>query len=1104
MAILLLILTFVPASARQGHARRANYFQTVSTWNPNTDMTANILDEYIIGETYAIPGPPLEREQLFLHPSEGDYSGISYKLLFSQATGASGEPGMFLVDTRNGQILTQPQLLGKYTVTLLAADAAGEIAVIKAWQFEVVSKPIFGIVENAWAPCDMLSTYHLHTTYAIPGPTTPKAAMYENVAANDYASINYRYDVVLRFIDFGLVEGWIDPWTAAQQQTADSTEVSSSSSTMQYVVGNTYTVDRPSPTVPADLFVNAAAVGEISFKLVFKTFRVSPGWSGTANNIEWELEVNSVFNATVQIGIPKEISGLRSPKSVVFEDGDALPGKFFVDNTGEMLILPTVPGSYSVALVALDSAGQEAVVKEWQLDAAVDDLDLGDSYGPNSQGCGKGGTPVDAVKFDKAFTCECTGDGYFGQNCESQSLSKQISSKTAGGVAGGVFAGTILLVAALFAGKKYSAHREAMKPVDFHQKLAQMMASGEIRRRPSKKPSGSDGSPVLDSQGNRTDAVGEGASSLSIENRSIIKDHVTTSDDLLVPREIRRSDLTLLAEIGKGSFGKVWKGTLKVATGSTLRKRSSLFRISLASSRTQGSNGGDVYTVAAKLVSSDSNSSKVSSDEGREDLLLKKRAANGILITYENKVRIAEQIACGMCHLSDHSFIHRDLAARNVLVSELFSNSPAGAVECKIADFGLSRVARPTLEGAAENDDDDEDDRPDNPDVMRYVLVGKMHMQPAGCPDELYTIMVQCWHQDPAARPTFAYLVEQLERFGFIGHAIVPPAGAIGTGRRVVAAGGANPTHRRALGMGGDVGQMFHDETGGSIESLSRIMLPASNDDASSPYEYVLQHSKIGARAKSAPASVPNAVPCVNAPERSESYSIAQQQQQQRTPSIKVSRASGDDGLIDGTGPLFYGDSNSRGGNNEFNSVSATLESVAGFGSTNSSWNDSTAMDAAADLARRTSVSSVHSISPAIASVIVAESRAVGAGVASYSASSQESTAQGSLSLGEIEPPTRSRDKHIGSTRGNDQHPGSPPTPTAGGAYTDVFGSSFVISAARNDDAVAIGGPGLAGSRLAIGSVSASAVPTVVVESVQLGPPTSPRPRRRTQWNGAR
>lgn len=45
---------------------------------------------------------------------------------------------MFLVDTRNGQILTQPQLLGKYTVTLLAADAAGEIAVIKAWQFEVV------------------------------------------------------------------------------------------------------------------------------------------------------------------------------------------------------------------------------------------------------------------------------------------------------------------------------------------------------------------------------------------------------------------------------------------------------------------------------------------------------------------------------------------------------------------------------------------------------------------------------------------------------------------------------------------------------------------------------------------------------------------------------------------------------------------------------------------------------------------------------------------------------------------------------------------------------------------------------------------------------
>lgn len=89
---------------------------------------------YTEGEAYAIPGPSLLKSDLFVNPANDDFEAISYKLLFSNLDGTAGEPGMFLIDSRTGDMLTQPKLLGAYSVTLLASDADGAVAIVKAWQ----------------------------------------------------------------------------------------------------------------------------------------------------------------------------------------------------------------------------------------------------------------------------------------------------------------------------------------------------------------------------------------------------------------------------------------------------------------------------------------------------------------------------------------------------------------------------------------------------------------------------------------------------------------------------------------------------------------------------------------------------------------------------------------------------------------------------------------------------------------------------------------------------------------------------------------------------------------------------------------------------------
>uniref|UniRef100_A0A1A8IBD7 receptor protein-tyrosine kinase n=2 Tax=Nothobranchius kuhntae TaxID=321403 RepID=A0A1A8IBD7_NOTKU len=178
-------------------------------------------------------------------------------------------------------------------------------------------------------------------------------------------------------------------------------------------------------------------------------------------------------------------------------------------------------------------------------------------------------------------------------------------------------------------------------------------------------------------------------------------------------------------------------------------------------------------------------------ENGALDIYLKDHEKD--IGTYQ-LVGMLQGIANGMKYLSEMNYVHRDLAARNVLVN---SN-----LECKVSDFGLSRILQDDLEGtyttrggkipirwtapeaiAIRKFTSASDvwsfgivmwevmafgERPywemNNHEVMKAINEGFRLPAPMDCPSAIYQLMQQCWQHDRLKRPRFSDIVSILDK----------------------------------------------------------------------------------------------------------------------------------------------------------------------------------------------------------------------------------------------------------------------------------------------------------------------------------------------------
>uniref|UniRef100_A0A8C8EAE0 Tyrosine-protein kinase receptor n=1 Tax=Otus sunia TaxID=257818 RepID=A0A8C8EAE0_9STRI len=275
--------------------------------------------------------------------------------------------------------------------------------------------------------------------------------------------------------------------------------------------------------------------------------------------------------------------------------------------------------------------------------------------------------------------------------------------------------------------------------------------------------------------------------------------------------EVSRDKITVIRELGQGSFGMVYEGLalgLAAEGEETKVALKTVNELATMRERIEFLNEASVMKAfkchhVVRLLGVVS--------QGQPALVIMELMTRGDLKSYlrslrpdaennpglpppslKDMIQMAGEIADGMAYLNANKFVHRDLAARNCMVSEDFT--------VKIGDFGMTRdiyetdyyrkggkgllpvrwMSPEALKDGIFNTQSDVwsfgvvlweiatlAEQPyqgmSNEQVLRFVMDNGVLERPENCPDKLHELMCLCWQQNPRQRPSFVQLLESIK-----------------------------------------------------------------------------------------------------------------------------------------------------------------------------------------------------------------------------------------------------------------------------------------------------------------------------------------------------